>query len=353
MDRAPIRVCFIFAGYGIGGTERSMLRLMEHSDTENLDCQVILMGQDNLAFGQELIALGLRYHKINATNLIKLHQILRHDSPDIVYLFGNIRTIGWAIIAQLSAIRVIVIAERSIPVRSFDIWGRRLEKFLVDAFITNSKAAAKVLQERCGIKSERLHVIYNGIDTNTVSHEVETEQIDILCVANLRPLKGHLILLQAIKQLQSKYINLKATLLGKDLTNGHFFEQVQSMALEDTFVWIGFVTDISPYLARAKILVLPSLEREGTPTSILEAMNAGIAVVTSNVGGVSELVQDGIGGYLVKPGDVDALADRIDFLLSHPDDRAKIGENAKRYVRQNHSINAMTEQHLQIFRQLL
>ena len=85
------------------------------------------------------------------------------------------------------------------------------------------------------------------------------------------------------------------------------------------------------------------------PTSLLEAMVLGLPVIATPVGGVSELVEDGVTGVLVLPNDAGKLAEKIDQLLEAPEYRSAIGKCAKEYVLNNHSIRKMVEEHQKVF----
>jgi len=83
---------------------------------------------------------------------------------------------------------------------------------------------------------------------------------------------------------------------------------------------------------------------EGLPTSVLEACAAGCAVVATDVGGTNEIVLDGSTGFLVKPGDRQALTDRVNLLLENKSMRDTLGKNAKAYVMDNFSWDQIMEQ---------
>ncbi|HEY7514757.1 MAG TPA: glycosyltransferase, partial [Vicinamibacteria bacterium] len=164
-------------------------------------------------------------------------------------------------------------------------------------------------------------------------------------VGNLTPNKGHVVLLEAVRLLRERYPSLSATLVGRDFTGGGLFLEAEKRGLGDTYVACGFVDDVRPYLARATVAVLPSLRREGMPTALLEAMGAGVPVVASRVGGVSEIVEDGRTGLLVPPGDAPALARTIGLLLDDPSLRRALARSARRYVLARHGMAAMVDGH--------
>src|SRR5262249_18396551 len=158
-------------------------------------------------------------------------------------------------------------------------------------------------REWIGIPEEKIFVAYNGIEmTKSNAPAIEDHSLGnpaILCVANISPRKGHLILLRAIKLLRETYPQMRAVLVGRDDTESAFFKEVSELGLDDTYVWKGFVRDTDRYLKRATLMVLPSLWGEGMPTSVLEAMVAELPIIATDVAGVGELIEDGRTGLLI------------------------------------------------------
>jgi len=105
---------------------------------------------------------------------------------------------------------------------------------------------------------------------------------------------------------------------------------------------LGDRLDATGLCAGFDIAVLASL-REGFPNAILEAMGAGVPVVATAVGGVPELIQDGLTGYLVQPGDAEALAQRITFALQDRTARRSIAERGRRFVMNSFGAQKMVE----------
>lgn len=332
-----------------------MLRLMEYAHPHALDCSVILASKQEGELVDALEAIAVPVYQTSGINIFHLIAVLQKLKPDVLYLFGVSRSLMAGVAGKLVGIQTIISAERSSVSRLSDRIIRRFDKKIVDGYICNTVCAAHILHHDFGIANERLHTVYNGISEPSISVEAAELPVEfgegpfIVCVANIRELKGQHILLEAVYQLQREFPQLRALLVGKDATQGAFFAEAAAKGLDSTYHWVGFAADVRPYLQVAQLFVLPSLYYEGTPTSILEAMQLGIPVVASDVGGVSELVQNNRTGLLVKPNDVEQLAQKIRSLLVSESFRKEMSDHASQHVLRNHSLASMLEGHQNAF----
>ena len=117
-------------------------------------------------------------------------------------------------------------------------------------------------------------------------------------------------------------------------------------------LFLGYQDDVAPFYAAFDALVLPSAN-EGTPVSAIEALASGRPVVATRVGGVPDVVRDGIDGFLVDPGDVDALADRLADLASDPDLARRMGETGRSRVLSRYSVDRLIDDVDRFYRTLL
>ncbi len=358
-DNNPIRVSFIFASYGIGGAEKSMLRLMQAAHPHILSCSVVLSGTANLDFVEALKPLSIPVWRVGHVNVIALAQHFRTQHTEVAYLFGQLRSLPWTLAARLAGVPVVIGAERAALDRRMDIIGRKLDRFVIDHYISNSQKAAHDLIERVGVQPQRVDVIYNGLPEQSGQPSPETLDINelgsptIICVANVQQRKGQILLLRAIQLLRKDYPSIRAVLVGKDLTNGDLLRQFDAAGLKDCYTWTGFVPNVRDYLACSDVFVLPSLFYEGIPTSILEAMAERVPVIATDVGGVGELVIDGQTGLLAPPGDAAVLAECLRRVLASPELREQLVDRAQQHILQHHTIQSMVDKHVEVFLRVL
>lgn len=348
-----LRVTFVLASHGIGGAERSMLRLMALAHRRTWDCRVILSRQSNDAFRRSIEQIDVPCHTLSPWDVPGWLRHFHTHRPDVLYVFGRFRTIPWAVLGRLAGVRCIVAAERSAANRGSDRLARFLDRRVVTAYIANSEFGAANLRSFVG-RRRPVWVVPNGIVIHTPARRADPHGPPrLICVGNITANKGQLVLLQAVEHLRIRHPGVRAILVGRDFTGGRFFEEAKSQGLTDTFTAVGFAEDVAPYWAQATLAVLPTLKREGMPSSLLEAMAVGVPVVASGVGGVGEIIEDGKTGLLVRPGDAVALARAIDRLLDDPDERRRLAGNARESITNRYDLSAMLEGHREAFRSAL
>jgi len=121
--------------------------------------------------------------------------------------------------------------------------------------------------------------------------------------------------------------------------------------MRDTF-FLGYQEEVAPFYAAFDAMILPSIN-EGTPVSAIEALAAGRPVVATRVGGVPDVVRDGEDGFLVDPGDVDALADRLTRLAADPELRERLGASGRARVIPRYSVERLVDDIDLLYRSLL
>lgn len=183
-----------------------------------------------------------------------------------------------------------------------------------------------------GLPSERLHVIPNGIGTSDrvlVHRDVNaSDLIRIVYVGYLGTHKGVGDLVEAVAAMRNQF-RVSLAFVGVGPLEDALRERITSSGLSDV-VFMGRVApDRMPEVyARADILVLPSRWPENQPVSIMEAMSMGLTVVASRIGGIPEIINDGVTGRLYDPGDTAMLAGLLDELVCDPRQRKALGANA-------------------------
>ena len=185
----------------------------------------------------------------------------------------------------------------------------------------------------------KLKIIHCGVVPERYGHAPPAEQtmLRLVFVGRLTPIKGLRILLEAFARSLERRPDLHLTLIGDGEDRAHL--EALAAPLGATVVFAGYRSqgEIAMLLSEADAFVLPSFS-EGLPVVLMEAMAAGKPVIATRVGGVSELVEDGISGFLVPPGDVESLAQSICQIADDPDLRKRMGEAGRAMVRREFDV---------------
>jgi glycosyltransferase involved in cell wall biosynthesis len=146
-------------------------------------------------------------------------------------------------------------------------------------------------------------------------------------------------------------LRLRFVIIGEGPLRGSLERAVSDARLEEVVHFAGRRTDIPRLLAGADVVALPSLH-EGLGVAALEGMAAGRPVVASRVGGLAEAVLDGETGWLVPPGDAQALAERLTLVLSDVEGRRRMGGRAREWVAERYTMTRMATENERVYRML-
>ncbi|WP_373635704.1 glycosyltransferase [Yoonia sp. SS1-5] len=173
----------------------------------------------------------------------------------------------------------------------------------------------------------------------------------ILFVGRLDAVKGGPFLLEAFAAIKDKHPDATMTIVGDGVARGALEAQAKSLGVAETVTFAGYKTqaEVADLLEEADMLVLPSFA-EGVPVVLMEAMASHIPVIGSRVAGISELVEDGVSGFLTQPGDVPTLTARLDQLLSDPALCQRMGQVGRRTVVDQYDIHKEAGWLLQVLR---
>lgn len=186
------------------------------------------------------------------------------------------------------------------------------------------------LLDQYSIKVKKVEVL-GGIGLNLEHYKFSnnfTSNISFIFIARLLAEKGIYDYIKAAKIVKEKYPSVKFTVLGsidKEALGSLKEEELQSLVQTDILEYPGHVNNVSEWIDRASVFVLPSYYREGVPRSTQEAMAIGRAIITTNVPGCRETVINGVNGFLVPKWNPEALAEKMIYFIEYPEQIEKMG----------------------------
>ncbi|MCF8111440.1 MAG: glycosyltransferase family 4 protein [Desulfobacteraceae bacterium] len=290
--------------------------------------------------------------------LMELCRILRQQKPDLLSLhsakaglLGRFSSLGTDVPTVFTA-HGWSFTEGISPVRAYI--SKILEKIAVpftDRIITVSDYDRALALDAGLCPEKKIITIHNGMpDTKHFSEPGRNQgPVKITMIARLDEQKDHATLFSALSNL--KDYNWTLDLIGDGPKEQILRKLSDFLSLSRRVNFLGLRDDVENLLAKSQIFVLAT-KWEGFPRSILEAMRAGLPVIASAVGGVSEAVKNGETGYLVPRMDSDVLRDRIKTLLCSPEQRKQMGLAGRRSFEKNFLFERMAEKTLAVYKQL-
>jgi glycosyltransferase involved in cell wall biosynthesis len=226
--------------------------------------------------------------------------------------------------------------------------------FLIDAYICNSVNAARTLEQRVGICSDKIAVVYNGLDKlPLIRAAYGARPTSVVVLANLNPRKGHVEFLDVVAKVLEQIPEAHFVFVGRDDMNGRLAQEIGQLELGNAVALTGHQSDVEPWLSAARLMVLPSLWGEGCPTSILEGYAYGLPVVAYAIDGVPELIDDGVDGLLVSPTRSDDLVKAIVHVLSDPVRAEKMGAAGREKVSKRFTLVRCCDDHTAAMHKLM
>lgn len=206
--------------------------------------------------------------------------------------------------------------------------------------VANARAAAAQLAlER--VPAHKVAVVPNGLHVEHFTPRALPSSLRrVAMVANLRPEKGQDVLIDAVPEVLRRFPDARFDLIGDGSERAALERRARERGVADAVSFLGHREDVAALLAASDIFVLPS-RSEAFPNALLEAMAAGIPVVASAVGGVTEIVEDERNGLLVPPGDAGALARQICRLMDDSALATTLADNARTLVQTRFSFDRM------------
>lgn len=279
-------------------------------------------------------------------NLIR---IMRRYKIQIIHAHSVIPTGFMASIVSKIMHKPLFITVHGMDINNFE--NSRIFNYFIASSL-NSSFKSIAVSEDLGKKmrlmvndKNKIMVIRNAVDTdrfnptrNTGIREkfnIKDEDILILFVGYLDEFKGIFELVNVFSQINAANKNVKLMMVGPGPKKEDLLKILTEMGIKNDVIFTGMVEHhtIHRYYQAADIFVLPSYtEGGGPPLVVMEAMACGLPIIVTNVGGMSEGIEDGVNGFIVSPKNVEELTKKLDFLIENEDLRKKFGNNSLKKI---------------------
>ncbi|MGV3724452.1 MAG: glycosyltransferase [Actinomycetota bacterium] len=330
----------------IAGAERSTTSLCEHLQTAGHQVVVGCKSGSPLIEAMRQVRLDARplaiSGKLNAAAPLRVAALAKQMGAAVIHSQLSTAALHGSIAARLAGVPSVAHV-------------RALNSPFCYRFATRVIAVSHAVKAHLaagGLPEERIDVVYNGVDPARYFLSCTREEARrslglpedaplVGVIAHLTAKKGHAVFLQAFAQIASRHPRAVALFLGGGPERERLAAQAAELRLADRVIFAGFQADVLPYYAALDLVTLPSIAGEGLPRALLEGGMLRRATIGTRLSGSPEIVQDQETGFIVPPGDVVALAERLDTLLGDAALRERMGAAAHDYVSATFTVDAM------------
>lgn len=354
----------------VGGVERLAAVLAVRLGADGFTCSVCALGRDG-RLGDELRGAGVpiftlgRRPGLDLRVMRRLAAILREQEVDILHTHHTGALVYGVPAALVAGVRAVVHTEHSHDALDNNPRLRAAERVLTKFTTATTCVTQEVkqyLSERVRIPPRRLIVLPNGVDTEvfapgpadpTLIRELRLSRCKVVgTVGRLDALKDQATLIRAFALVRSSVPDARLIIVGDGPLRAELADLAEALGVRDAVRFTGTRCDV-PALLRAFDVFALSSTHEGLPLALLEAMSTGVAAVATAVGGVPNVVEHGVSGFLCTPKDADALAGYVVRLLGDADLRRTIGQDARARVEAAFSVRRMIEEYRGVYEAVL
>ncbi len=363
-----MRVIHIIDNLSPGGTEMQCLALVRGLSQNGVENAVFCFRSGPLL--EELKRLGTIVRALPCGSFRSWHfpfrltglaRAMRQWRADVVQTYGFYSSTPGLPAAFLARVPVRIAGRRDLgdqispAQRRVDRWSWRFAHRVV----ANSEAVRRNLIATQYVPPEKVVVIRNGLDLQNWpvwnGAEIDTGDVVVGMLAHFREQKDHATFLRAAKEILAVIPTVRFHLLGSGALEGDTHNFADQLGISSHVEFLGALQGdaLRAAVRRFRVSVLTSKNNEGLPNAVLESMAASVPMVATAVGGVEEILEDGVTGFVVPPETPTAVAKQVIRLLKEPLLARRIGQAGRRKVEKEFTIERMVDQFHDLYRDCL
>ncbi len=350
----------------IGGAQTHVMDLAKELQKQGNKVEVIVGG--NGVFIDQLINKGVKVHPIpylirslhplnDLRAVFEIRKLLKDIQPNVVATHSSKAGILGRIAAWSLHIPSVFTAHgwaftEGVPKfkQIFYLIVEKIAGSFTNKVITVSDYDRMLSQKHRVVPLYKVNMIHNGVSNIPISNVTQsTDNPTFIMTARLEKPKNHIFLLQALSKLKDK--RWQVYFIGDGRLRLDIEYWIKKLELKNKVHLLGERTDVIQQLQNCDGFILIS-DWEGLPISILEGMRAGLPIIASDVGGVSELVTDDVNGFLIPKGNKEMLISKLSLLIQNKELRERLGKASRKKYENQFSLPRMIEQTVLIYQEV-
>ena len=354
------RVLYLTDSLANGGQERQLTLLAKSLP---LEWQPRIFSLGDGPFAAEVRRLGIPLHislrrwAQDPQPALHLWRVIRSWHPDVIHSYGYMGTLAAILPSRRYHIPLVdgSIRQANVPARRGRIWLWSLG--WAQRVIANSRAGL----EAFGISPARGHVVYNALDSERLSMCVRTPRepavpFTAIMVGRMHPMKDYASFVEAARLAMRGDRKWQFVAMGSGPQRDMLLEQTNDLAGQGAFLMPEPTLEVLPRVREADVGVLmtsPGIHAEGCSNAIMEYMACGLPVICSDSGGNRELVTDNETGFVIRPGDVQVLFEKLTWLNQHRNEAERMGEAGRRRILKDFTVRRLVEGTVAVYIEVL
>lgn len=369
MTAKRTRVVYLAHAFNVGGAEEMVLNLVRHLP-ERFEPAVVCINQAG-PIGEEIRDTGVPFRVLGLTpgllrpfDVMRLRDFLYDCEPEIVHTFLLTASLYGRFAAMLARVPIVVGTEVNIYEHKQPLHAMT-ERWLMrwtDTVVASAGAVRDFYVDQVKADPAKVEVIYNAVDWAQLQTTMTREETRAAAgipadaplagiIARLTEQKAHAVLFDAMAQTPA-LANVHVMVVGDGELREPLKQRVAALGLTGRVHFVGARRDLGHVLAAIDVFLMPSLW-EGLPLSMVLAMGAGLPVIATAIAGIPEVVQDGVTGWLVPPGDVPALGAAMARVFGNDTERVLVGQAARAFVRPRFGVDGYVTSVTSLYDRLL
>ena len=355
-----------------GGAEKVNLNFLANADRERFIIDPILFlrpWEEKTAFETELKKFGIRYKTIPVAKTCKidlfrvircyryLKKVIADNEYDLIHTHGYLADFFGYLVSKATNIPIMSTCHGFIKEGVKLSFYNRLDLLVLKYFNHIITVSEDIKNDfvRQGMISDKISIIINATQMDAHDNDYQYYRSNSRAVLNIKENdivigytgrltkeKGLAFLFEAVSMLVRNFLPIRLLIIGEGPQKNELVALAKSLDISSNVFFAGFQLKVDRWVAAMDFFVLPSL-MEGTPMALLEAMSQGVPCIASAVGGVPQVIDSGIDGILVAPGNPKEICDAISALCADVGLRDVLSGNAKHKIAHKYNIKQWTE----------